>query len=120
MKRVVCVFALGLLAAACAAPQTAPTINAIPPAPPKGEPSDLTGMAPSALRVAFGAPAFVRKDGAAQMWRYDGASCKAFFFLYRDGDDFAVRHVETIPRGEKEAADPDCLKSLRVSPPPVS
>jgi hypothetical protein len=119
MKRVVCVFALCFLAAACAAPPPS-TINAIPPAPPKGEPGSITGMAPAALRVAFGAPAFIRKDGAAQMWRYDGQSCKAFFFLYRDGGDFAVRHVETIPRGQDKAADPACLKSLRVWPPPVS
>ena len=72
--------ALFLLTAACA---TAPSssINTIPAAPPKGEPGGIAGMAASQLRVAFGAPAFIRKDGANQMWRYDGQSCKAFFFL---------------------------------------
>jgi hypothetical protein len=110
-------FALLLLTAACATPPVSPLINAIPAAPPKGEPGGIAGMAASQLRVAFGAPAFIRKDGANQMWRYDGQSCKAFFFLYPDGGDLSVRHVETIPRGTDEAADPACLKALRV---PVS
>lgn len=122
MKRIVCVGLFCLLAAACStapAPQT-PTINALPPAPPSGEPADVTGMAATQLRVAFGQPAFVRKDGTAEMWRYDGQSCKAFFFLYPNGSDLAVRHVETIPRSADEAADPACLKALRASPVPVS
>jgi hypothetical protein len=92
----------------------------LPPAPPAGEPQDVAGMAAAQLRIAFGTPAFVRKDGVAQMWRYDGASCKAFFFLYPSGNDMAVRHVETIPHSAKEAADPICLNALRASPPPVS
>ncbi len=120
MKRIVCVALFGLACAGCAnAPQT-PTMNALPPAPPKGEPGGLTGMAPAQLRVAFGRPAFVRKDGAAEMWRYDGQSCKAFFFLYPDGSGMAVRHVETVPRTPDKAADPACLKALRAAPAPVS
>jgi len=114
LSRKSAVFAPLLLMAACATPPPSPTINAIPAAPPKGEPNDIAGMVESQLRVAFGAPAFVRKDGAMQMWRYDGQSCKAFFFLYPDGGDLTVRHVETVPRSADEAADPACLKSLRV------
>ena len=117
MMRVACVAMICLLAASCATAPPQSTINALPQSPPKGEPSDVTGMASAQLRVAFGAPAFVRKDGTAQMWRYDGASCKAFFFLYPDGSDLAVRHVETIPHDSDAAADPACLKALRV---PVS
>jgi hypothetical protein len=47
------------------------------------------------------------------MWRYDGPSCKAFFFLYSDGTSFAVKHVETVPRGHEIAADAICLAQLR-------
>ena len=73
------------------------------------------------LRVAIGAPAFVRKDGADQMWRYDTAGCKAFFFLYPKNGTLSVRHVETLPRGKKWAADPACLNALRAAAsPPVS
>jgi hypothetical protein len=62
--------------------QAAPVPGAIPPAPPRGEPGQYLNMAASGLQAAFGRPAFVRKDGSTEMWRYDGAACRAFFFLY--------------------------------------
>jgi hypothetical protein len=92
--------------------QQAPRV-ALPPAPPKGEPSDLAGLGSTQLREAFGAPAFVRKDGTAEIWRYDSPSCKAFFFLYLYGNALLVRHVETLPRGNVMAADEACLETLR-------
>ena len=94
--------------------QAAPVPGAIPPAPPRGEPSQYLNMVASGLQAAFGRPAFVRKDGTTEMWRYDGAACRAFFFLY--GSPAAVRHVETLPHGAQSAADMDCLTALRVSP----
>jgi hypothetical protein len=116
----------GLLAA-CATPRKPQTIqsqlrrDALPPAPPPGEPADLAGLRSVQLQVVFGAPALVRKDAGAEMWRYDGAACKAFFFLYPYGDALLVRHVETLPRGREMAADQACLDTLRPRPPaPVS
>jgi hypothetical protein len=110
------------LAAACAAKTPvaprAPTTAAIPSAPPRGEPSQYFNMPEAGLQAAFGRPAFVRKDGATEMWRYDGEACRAFFFLY--GAPLAVRHVETLPRGVQSAADSACLTVLRVSPPKTS
>ena len=97
---------------AATVPQQAPRV-ALPPAPPKGEPGDIAGLGATQLREAFGAPAFVRKDGTAEMWRYDSASCKAFFFLYPYGSALLVRHVETLPRGQVMAADESCLETLR-------
>lgn len=122
MKRIAIVAMLSALAAGCAtAPQQqTATINALPPAPSPGEPDGVTGLGASQLRVAFGTPAFVRKDNGVEMWRYDGAACKAFFFLYPQGTELSVRHVETIPRPRDQAADPACLNALRASPPPVS
>ena len=105
-------FLCAFLAACASAPKETPNVS-LPPAPPPGEPADLAGMEASALRVAFGAPAFVRKDGPAEMWRYDGAGCKAFFFLYTNGSPLAVRHVETVPRGSEMAADANCLAQIR-------
>jgi hypothetical protein len=64
------------------------------------------------IRVAFGAPQFVRKDGQVEMWRYDGANCKAFFFLYPSGNLLAVKHVETMPRPDNAAVDSTCLQGL--------
>ena len=67
------VAALCALLCACATPQAPPPRVALPPAPPVGEPSGIAGLEASQLRVAFGAPAFVRKDGTIELWRYDGA-----------------------------------------------
>ena len=99
-----------LIAALCASVCACAT----PPAPPVGEPSGIAGLEASQLRVAFGAPVFVRKDGTAEMWRYDTASCKAFFFLYPEANSLSVRHVETLPRGQDMAADAGCLSALRA------
>jgi hypothetical protein len=108
--------------AACAANRPVATVQqptprvALPPAPPPGEPADLAGLGSTQLREAFGAPAFVRKDGDAEIWRYDGPSCKVFFFLYPYGNAMLVRHVETLPRGSQMAADETCISTLK--PPP--
>lgn len=103
-----------LLGACAGTPKEAPNV-ALPPAPPPGEPGFIAGMDAQGLRVAFGEPAFVRKDGAIEMWRYDNASCRAFFFLYgNSGAAVTVRHVETLPRGQEMAADETCLQQLRV------
>src|SRR5262249_23674266 len=84
MTRRFCCLILALAAAGCAAPKAppVPSASAIPPAPRRGEPGQYLNMPVSGLQAAFGKPAFVRKDGATEMWRYDGQSCRAFFFLY--------------------------------------
>jgi hypothetical protein len=97
------------------APPPPPAV-VLPPPPPPGEPNGIAGMDAQALRVAFGPPAFVRKEGQIEMWRYDSASCKAFFFLYPNGAATTVRHVETVPRGNVIAADEACLMQLRTHP----
>ncbi len=125
MKRIAPAVALLGLLAACAAPGTggggAPHVE-LPPAPPPGEPAGTTGLHEAELRVQFGAPAFVRHDGTAQIWRFDGPGCKAFFFLYSRDGNTAVWHVETAPRGASIAADENCLSALRarMAPKPVS
>jgi hypothetical protein len=114
----VVIVSLALLAAGCTAstppPMPVPSTSSIPPAPPRGEPSQYVNMAAARLAAAFGKPAFVRKDGATEMWRYDGAACRAFFFLY--GTPLMVRHVETLPHGPRSAWDLACLTALSASP----
>jgi hypothetical protein len=118
MIRPLALLGLVLMLTACAAKPAAPPPLApqasIPPAPPRGEPSQYLNMAASGLEAAFGRPDFVRQDGITQMWRYDGQACRAFFFLY--GKPLTVRHVETLPHGEKSAADAACLTALRTPP----
>ena len=114
-----------LLLAACAntpkrageIPVAPPPRVELPPLPAEGEPKELVGIGADAVRLAFGRPSFVRKEGANALWRYDGANCKAFFFLYADDGALKVRHVETLPRGFDMAADSACLNALRVTKP---
>jgi hypothetical protein len=113
---------MGLELAGCAAHAPAPVASlppatpTIPAAPPRGEPDGFVNLPAAQLRTIFGAPAFVRHDGATEMWRYDGAACRAFFFLYGTDNQRVVRHVETLPRGQTSAADPACLTALHASP----
>ena len=120
-RRISCLF-LALLAAGCAAesPKSRPPVpqTTIPAAPPRGEPPQYINMASASLQAALGKPAFVRKDGATEMWRYDGTACRAFFFLY--GSPPVVRHVETLPHAPQSAADMACLTALRSSSPKTS
>jgi len=123
MIRRICILICCAALSACATRQAIPDRVALPPAPPRGEPVSTIGLTDVDLRVQFGAPAFTRKEGTAQLWRYDGATCKAFFFLYPANSALNVRHVETTPRGADMAADPKCLDELRLhpaSPAPVS
>ena len=117
MFRRLVLLAIVLAVAGCAAKgpaQPVPQASRIPAAPPRGEPAQYMNLTATRLTAALGRPAFVRKDGATEMWRYDGAACRAFFFLY--GSPLAVRHVETLPHGAQSAADMACLTALRSSP----
>jgi hypothetical protein len=125
MIRRACAFALLILLAACAqqprgpvpaAPPVAPVPRPavpIPPAPPRGEPADFLNLPQANLRAMLGQPQFTRQDGVTEMWRYDGAQCRAFFFFYGPKGTETVRHVETLPAGAASAADPLCLSALR-------
>ena len=115
MIRRFALLALFALAGCASQPGRAPapsSIQSIPAAPPRGEPSEYLNLQAAALQVDFGKPAFVRKDGVTELWRYDGKDCRAFFFLY--GAPLAVRHVETLPHGRSESADKACLTALRT------
>ncbi len=101
-----------LLLAGCAAkaPPAPPGSVPIPTAPPqRPEPPGFSGLAADALTARLGAPAFSRKDGPTEMWRYDNGDCRAFFFLQGG----KVTHVETTPRPANAAADTACLNGLK-------
>jgi len=106
-----------LLLGACASnPQGSSSSRPLPNPPPKGEPSGFVGMTATQLRAKFGAPSFSRRENGSELWRYDNAQCRTFFFLYSEGREMGVRHVETTPHGPAEAADPTCLAALRARP----
>jgi hypothetical protein len=81
---------------------------------------DLENIDGEALRANYGEPSFVRKEVEAELWRYDAADCAVFFFLYRDGASWRLRHAESNPRGKDTAVDPVCLGKLAQHTPPVS
>lgn len=112
MKRLIAAGLIVLLGA-CA---NTPAKIALPAPPPTGEPTSLIGLTSAQLRSAFGAPSFTRREYGAELWRYDAGGCRAFFFLYPSGNDMSVRHVETMPRGQTAAVDPNCLTALRAKP----
>jgi hypothetical protein len=115
--RVALLLSLGLLAG-CESPQV--STAALPSTPLGGEAGNVAGMDAARIRLAFGTPQFVRKDGEVEMWRYDGATCKAFFFMYPNAGSLAVRHVETVPQGINAAADSNCLQILLARAKPVA
>lgn len=123
MTRLASLLMIAIALAGCATkPPQRPQVR-LPSPPPNGEPSGTTGLREADLRAQFGMPAFVRRDGSAQIWRFDAPLCKAYFFLYSKDGATAVWHVETMPRGQSIAADETCLNALRarVAPPrPVS
>jgi hypothetical protein len=121
MKKFVPVLFLCASLGACAT-HVATTPLSLPAAPPAGEPAGTTGLHEADLRALYGQPAFVRHDAQAEIWRFDGPGCKAFFFLYSRDGNTAVWHVETSPRGASIAADENCLSALRAraAPKPVS
>jgi hypothetical protein len=114
MKKLASVLMLCAALGGCATRPTAPAQVRLPEAPPAGEPAGTTGLHEADLRAAFGLPALVRHDGTAQIWRFDGANCRAYFFLYSRDGATAVWHVETIPHGVNIAADQTCLNALRA------
>jgi hypothetical protein len=114
MKRLVAVLGLCVLAAGCGTTRPAQNTVRLPDAPPGGEPAGTTGLHEADLRAQFGQPAMIRHDAGAEVIRIDGATCKAFFFLYSKDGNTAVWHVETSPRGQSIAADENCLASLRA------
>jgi hypothetical protein len=74
----------------------------------------------AALRKEYGKPDFVRSEANSEMWRYDGANCALFLFLYREQDSFQLRHMETLPRGAQSATDEACLASVKARFTPAS
>ncbi len=113
MIRPVLAACLCALLSGCASRPATPTTPLPAPAPSK-DPAKPIGLSAQDLHTFFGAPAFVRKENGAEMWRYDGAGCRAFFFLYLQDNTQSVRHVETIPPGARSEADVNCLSALRA------
>jgi hypothetical protein len=79
-----------------------------PPGPPRPDaptdPRRLIGLTQERLQLVLGDADFVRRDGPAQVWRYDAADCSLDVFLFREGEMQRVTHVASRAR---KAESPD-------------
>ena len=113
MIRKAMVMGVMLVLAGCAAKTPAPSRPVavpIPAAPPRRpEPPAFNGISADTLKTRLGTPAFARKDGTTDMWRYDSNQCHVFFFMTGG----KVSHIETVPRPADQDVDQGCLSGLK-------
>ena len=73
-----------------------------PPAPPRppapSDPRRLIGLTQERIQAILGPADFVRRDGPAQIWRYDAEDCSLDVFLFREGEMQRVTHVASRAR----------------------
>lgn len=91
---------------------------AIPPPRPKvnDDPDQLIGMDNGGLRRLLGAPHFVRRDTAAELWRYRNGGCILDLFLYSGraggGDGLGVLYYEARSLSHTRITARGCLRAL--------
>ena len=105
-----------------APPTTAPQIAAplAPTPPPAPQPPvaaaantpQFIGLSASQLQQHLGPAGFVRRDGAAEIWRYSVDDCHVDLFLYRDESGPRVQHVEARPRNGSRINARVCYERL--------
>jgi hypothetical protein len=58
-------------------------------------PKSLLGVAPTALSLRLGPPAFKRSEPAAEVWQYSGRTCVLFIYFYKTAHgDLASTYVD--------------------------
>ena len=82
--------------AAVPAAPARPAGPARPPAP--SDPRRLIGLTQERIEAMLGPADFVRRDGPAQIWRYDTEDCSLDVFLFREGEMQRVTHVASRAR----------------------
>ena len=104
---------------------SAPRLAALPAQPPVAPArsryglDDLVAMTPQGVRDLLGEPGLLRREGPGEMWRYVGAECVLFLFLYPAGGEekgsAQVTHAEFGAR--ENGAEPDtagCIDALML------
>jgi hypothetical protein len=82
-----------------AAVPASPARPAAPPRPPApSDPRRLIGLTQERIESMLGPADFVRRDGPAQIWRYDTEDCSLDVFLFREGEIQRVTHVASRAR----------------------
>ena len=101
------------------AASTVPAISSAPgtpgvPARPGVEVREFVGLSGAEITSALGrAPAFLRRDGRAEIWRYGGRSCFLDLFLYPKDGAHRVAHAELRRReGHAGLSESACLADV--------
>jgi len=72
----------------------------------------LKGLNQTKLVDLLGDPDFRRKENPGELWQYRTADCVLDVFLYSEGKETKVRHVETRDRGLLKISKANCLNGL--------
>jgi hypothetical protein len=93
----------------------------LPTAPPE-DPRRLVGLSGETLRGWMGESVFVRRDGIAEIWRFASETCFLDIFLYREGGDLRVAHLDARSRvvGQRTTLQACYGRIMASRPKPVS
>lgn len=101
---------LGTAAKAVEARETREAALTAPPV--DDDPQRLVGLGPASIAERLGSPAFVRRDGPAEVWQYAADACVLDVFLYRDGNAFKVSYVTLRGRGAADLSRRACYAGM--------
>jgi hypothetical protein len=74
--------------------------------------AELVGLDSTAIERRLGSPALRRRDAPAELWQYRSPLCVMDLFLYSEGGNFRVTHVELHSRSVEQVQAPSCLASF--------
>lgn len=95
------------------------------PAAVRANPNNLIGLDRAAVTGLLGTPGFVRRDRAAQMWRYIDDSCVLDLYLYARAADepettASVQHYDVRSRNARPVTSQACVGALLSRAPSTS
>lgn len=76
--------------------------------------NEFVGFSPDRVLPIMGAPDFVRRDGAAQIWQYRATNCILDLFLYEAGSETKVKHAELRSRVPGAETLDACYSRMRL------
>ncbi len=113
--------------AEAAEPAPAPAVASLPrpeplPTSPPEDPRRLVGLRGQTLRDWMGDSVFVRRDGIAEIWRFASETCFLDVFLYREGNELKVAHLDARTRvvGQRTTLQSCYGRIMAARPKPVS
>lgn len=82
----------------------------LPPVDP--DPARLMGAGGPGVRALLGEPDLLRREAGASVWQYRATGCVLDVYLYPEGGERRVLHLEARDAATAPMATPECLKRL--------